>query len=174
MPELAVYPLAAALHKVFAQRMIRLVIVAGLRSVEDVRRQFASRSETLFLALRAVEELTARPVTFAILEIVAESVFLHGVVLRTFVKVLAALPPVTDISQKISADPIRGVDDVNYVRVQSARHPDRLLVPRRPAAFQLYFQFFHRRHIAIVRWRYRCTLARPMNRLSAANTRAPE
>lgn len=128
MPELAVHPLAAALHKVFAQRMIRLVSIAGLGAVEDVRRQFTSRSETLLLALRAVEELTARPVTFAVLEIVAESVFLHGVVLRTLVKVLAALPPVTDISQEVSADSIGGVDDVS--RVQSTRHPDSLLVPR--------------------------------------------
>lgn len=38
MPELTVHPLATTLHKVLAQRMIRLVVAADLGSVEDMGR----------------------------------------------------------------------------------------------------------------------------------------
>lgn len=179
MSELAVHPLAAAFHKVLAQRMIRFVVVADLRSIENVRRQLAGCPETLLLALSAMEELAARPITLAVLKIVAKGIFLHGIVFRTLVKIFAALSPVADISQKISTDPTRGVGDVSRVRVQSARHPDRLPMtrqrPRRPVVFQFYLQFFHQWNIAVARRRpYRCALDRSTNRLSAANTRAPE
>jgi len=158
MSEFAIHPLAAALHKVLAQRMIRLIVVANLESIENVRWQFTGCSKTLLLTLRTMEKLAARPITFAVLEIVAEGIFLHGIVLGTLVKVLAALPPMTDISQKVSADPVRGIDSVSRVHVQSTRHPDRLLMRRSccSTAFQLYLQFFHRWHIAIAR-RRRCT-----------------
>lgn len=75
-----------------------------------------------------MEKLAAWPITLAVLEIVAEGIFLHGIVLRTLVKIFAALPPMTDISQEVPADATRGIGGVRRVRVQSARHP---------AAFQL-------------------------------------
>lgn len=108
--------------------MIRLIVVADLGSIKDVGWQLAGCPETLLLALRAMEELAARPITLAVLEIVAEGVLLHGIVLRTLVKILAALPPMADISEKIPADPTRGVGAISRVHVQSARHPDRLLM----------------------------------------------
>lgn len=129
MPELAIHPLAAALQKILAKR-IRLVVVADLGSIEDVRRQFAGCSETLLLALRAMQELAAWPATFAILEVVAEGIFLHGIVLGTLMEVLATLSAMTDISKKVSTNPISGIGAISRIRVQSTRHPDRLLMPR--------------------------------------------
>lgn len=109
MPELAVGPLAAALEKVLAQGIVRLVAVTDLGSVENVGRQLAGRPETLLLALRAVEKLAARPVAHAVLVIVAEGVLLDGVVVGTLVQVLATLPAMTDVPQEVPADAIRDV-----------------------------------------------------------------
>jgi len=127
MSELAIHPLTAALQKILAKR-IRFVIAADLGSIEDVRRQFTGCPETLLLALRAMQELAAWPATLAILEVMAKSIFLHGIVLGTLMKVLATLSTVTDISQKVSTNPTSGIGAIS--RIQSARHPDRLLMPR--------------------------------------------
>lgn len=107
VPELAVRPLAAALDEILTQRVVRLVAVAVLGPVEHVGRQLTGRPEALLFALRAVQELTARPVAHAVLEVVAEGVLLHRVVLGSLVQVFASLAPVADIPQEVSADPAR-------------------------------------------------------------------
>lgn len=115
--ELAVRSQAAALNEVLAQRELRLVAVTVLGAIEDVRRQLAGRPETLLLALRAVEELAARPVAHAVLEVVAEGVLLHGIVLGSLVQILATLPSVAHISQEVPADSVRRVGSVRRVCV---------------------------------------------------------
>lgn len=147
MSKLAVGSLATTLKKVLAQRVIRLVVITDLGSVENMGRQLAGRPETLLLAFRTVEKLAARPVAHAILVIVAEGVLLHGVVLGTLVQVLATLPAMTHVPQEVPADAIRDVGGVRRVCVQSTRHPGHLLLlllPHRPVAVQLFLQLFHR------------------------------
>lgn len=92
-----------------------------------------------------MEKFAARPVAHAVLVIVAEGILLHRIVVGTLVQVLATLPAMAHIPQEVPADAIRDIGGVCRVRVQSARHPGRLLLmPRRPVAVQLFLQFFHR------------------------------
>jgi len=151
VPELAVRSQTAALNEVLAQWEFRLVVIAILGAIENVRRQFAGRPETLLLVLRAVEKLAARPVTHAVLKVVAERVLLHGIVLGSLVQILATLPSMAHIPQKVPADSVCRVGGVRRVCVQSARHTARLSRYPRRAVVQLFLQLFHRWSIAIVR-----------------------